>query len=352
MALLGTPLVVLLACLAVLLPVGTFLMWSRVRGPGPVRAVSRLGMLLTGQLATVLLLAALANDYGDFYGSWSDLVGTGSAAALHSYGATSATTSGGASGAARAQSATGSPGGNQPGGAGSMRVLGSTNWSSPSQRSSRGEVESVAFTGRTSGLSAQGYVYLPPQYFEPKWSHTRFPAVEVLTGYPGAAVGLVNRMNYPGVALGLVEHRRAVPMIYVMLDPTVAPPRDTECTDVPNGPQVQTFLAREVPSAVQSALRVKPADWGIAGDSTGGYCAAKILMTHSATFRAGVSLSGYYYARHDVTTGSLWDGSRALRHVNSPEWLLAHYEAPPVSLFVTSSKQETRPDGYPDTERF
>jgi hypothetical protein len=303
---------------------------------------------------TVLLVAVLANDYGQFYTSWGDIVGTaGGPAAVRNFGA----------GAAAAPRSGGRPTvlehastaiwhGLPSGTSGRMRVLGTTDWSTQAQRSTRGEVESIVIDGLGSGLSVPGYVYLPPQYFQPRWSHHRFPAVEALSGYPGSAPALMKRVDYPQLALDAVRRHLSAPMVYVMLSSTVAPPRDTECTDVPHGPQAQTFLAQEVPSAVQAALRVRRDDWGVMGDSTGGYCAAKIAMTHYAVFRGGVSLSGYYFAREDVTTGSLWGGSKALRHLNDPEWMLAHRAAPPASLFVTISKQETRSDGYPDTMRF
>jgi hypothetical protein len=354
MALLGTPLVVVLALAAVLVPVTTVLVWSRLGGPALLRNAVRVGMLLAGQATTVLLVAVLANDYGQFYTSWGDIVGTsGGPAAVTNFGA----------GAAPAPRSGGRPTilehasnaiwhGAPAGTSGRMRIVGTTDWSTPAQRSTRGMVESVVIDGLGSGLSVPGYVYLPPQYFSPRWAHHRFPAVEALSGYPGSAPALMKRVDYPQFALDAVRRHLSAPMIYVMLSSTVAPPRDTECTDVPHGPQAQTFLAQEVPSAVQAALRVRPDDWGVMGDSTGGYCAAKLAMTHYGTFRAGVSLSGYYFARQDVTTGSLWGGSKALRHLNDPEWMLAHRAAPPASLFVTISKQETRPDGYPDTMRF
>ena len=44
------------------------------------------------------------------------------------------------------------------------------------------------------------------------------------------------------------------PMILVMLRPTVAPPRDTECVDVPGGPQTETFFAEDLPQAVRPPL--------------------------------------------------------------------------------------------------
>ncbi len=71
-------------------------------------------------------------------------------------------------------------------------------------------------------------------------------------------------------------------MILVMLRPTVAPPRDTECVDIPGGPQTETFFAKDLPEAVTASYRAgkEADDWGIIGNSTGGYCALKIGLHH------------------------------------------------------------------------
>ena len=352
MSLLGTSLIVLLAVLAASFPVATFLLWSRVRGPRPVRAGSRLGMLAGGQLVTILLVAALANDYGDFYTSWSDLFGGGQ---VNMNQATIVRAGGPGSGRLSFHQ----PGHRaglearvsvNPADAHDLRVVGDTTFSTRSQWARRGRVEGVLLTGPQSGLSAQGYVYLPPQYFQHRYAHHRFPAVEVLTGYPGSAQGEVSsHQDYPGHALQALRNHTAGPMVYVFLRSAVVPVRDTECTDIPGGPQAETYLAQDVPTVVQAALRVRPNDWGLMGDSTGGYCSTKILMHHPGTFRAGVSLSGYYHAIHDPTTGNLWDHKKPLEHFNDPEWLAQHEAPPPISLMLTISKQEAT---YYDTVRF
>jgi enterochelin esterase-like enzyme len=348
MELLGVPLLVLLGVVALLVPVATVLLWSRVRGPRLVRAGTRLGMLLMGQLVTVLLVAALANDYGQFYTSWADLFGqSGGPPTVTTYGASKPEAAG------RPQL----PGEfqvNQRLGpaTGRVQVLGTYPWAPPSQSASKGEVLSVRVTGLGSGLSVPAYAYLPPQYLAAAGAHRSFPAVEVLTGYPGSAINLVSRMNYPRIALGLVNAHRIAPMVYVMFSSTVAPPRDTECTNVPHGPQADTFLANELPSAIEHAFRIEPHRWGVVGDSTGGYCAAKLAMFHPGTFAGGISLSGYYYALSDFTTGNLWGGSLAREHDNNLEWVLGHRPAPRANLFVTIGKNEFGTQGYVDTMRF
>lgn len=129
-------------------------------------------------------------------------------------------------------------------------------------------------------------------------------------------------------------------MILVMLRPTVAPPRDTECVDVPVGPQAETFFAKDLPEAVTAHYRVgrKPGSWGIVGDSTGGYCALKLAMHHPDAYAAGAGLSPYYKAPVDPATGDLFRGRADLRNRADLWWCLKHLPAPDTSLLVTSSK--------------
>jgi enterochelin esterase-like enzyme len=332
--LLGWPLQVVMVGLLVTATLATLLLWSRVRGVAALRHAQRLGLLLTCQVAAVLVVAVAANNYGYFYGSWSDLFGTGSTAPVTAapqwprahYGRTVVVPA--------------------------VSLARATTWSPPSAAAVKGKVESLRVHGARSGLTSDALVYLPPEYFQPAYAHHQFPAVEVLTGYPGVTSSLVSRLHVPELYLAELAHHRARPMVVVMLRPTVAPPRDTECTDVPAGPQTLTYLTEDVPSAIDGLLRVRPLDWGAMGESTGGYCAVKAAMLHSDVFRAAVSMSGYYHTLEDPTTGNLWGGSQVLRNLNSPEWLLAHQPPPPVSVLGSIGQQEGGLGGLSDLHRF
>jgi enterochelin esterase-like enzyme len=339
MPLLGWPLLVTLGLATVACTLLTLLLWSRVRGPQPARVGQRVGLVVAGQLTAVLFVAAALNDYGYFYGSWSELFGTTAVSGTAVVHAAAARVGGYHGGTPRAASFDPS-------------LAGIDSWSTPSEWATRGRVEAMTVVGAHSGLSEAAVVYLPPQYFQKAYSAKRFPAVEVMTGYPGATRELVSRMQYPDVLLSQIEAHLARPMVLVMLRPTAAPPRDTECTDVPGGPQVLTFLGEDVPRAISRVLRVAPVGWGAMGDSTGGYCATKLILTHSSVFTAGASLSGYYHTLKDGTTGDLWGGSSVLRNLNDPEWLLRHQPAPPVSLFATIGSGEVSGTGLRDTRRF
>jgi enterochelin esterase-like enzyme len=333
-SLVGLPLVVVLVLLTVATPVTTYVLWSRLGGGTAV--VVRGALLLAGQVCAVLLVAVLANDYGYFYTSWSELVGhdpgrppsVSEAVARHRH--------------ADSPSQRSAPG---------LRVLGDSTWSTPSQWPTRGRVESVQLDGQRSGLGEHAYVYLPPQYFVTSWRHRLFPGVEVMTGYPGNEQSLVTRMHYPDQELSAIRAHRAQPMVLVMLRPSVTEPRDTECTDVPGGPQAMTFFSQDVPVALEQALRVRPTGWGVMGDSTGGYCATKLALMRSDVFTAAVSFSGYYHALRDGTTGNLWGGSLAVREQNDPLWRLSHLPEPPISLFASIARGEGGPEGYRDTVR-
>ena len=225
-------------------------------------------------------------------------------------------------------------------------------WAPASQWASRGRLEAFTLQGVRTGLSNPALVWLPPQYFQPAYRNTQFPAAVVMTGYPGMTTNLVARMHYPDMLLKEINAHRAKPMVLVMMRPTVAAPRDTECTDVPGGPQALTYLTQDVPSAVEQLARVRPTGWAAIGDSTGGYCATKMALIRSDVFTAAVSFSGYYHTLKDGTTGDLWGGSRVLRDLNNPEWLVSHQPQPPVSLFLTIGTAERGPNGVADTRRF
>ncbi len=340
MQLLGTGLLALLAVLTVLFPVLTVWLWSRVRGPRTGRVAARGGLIVASQLAAVLLVAAAANDYGYFYGSWTGLWG----------GIDQLMT-----GAAPGEQVVVRGDGHTPGDPvvpGSVRAVPDAWFSTPAEWKTRGRLETVDIEGPITQLHGMGFVYLPPQYFQKRYAHTEFPAVEAFNGYPGTYEQLVTKLQYQKALLRDL-HRHAVrPMVLVMMHPSLTFARDLECTDVPGGPQVETFFAQDVPTEISQNYHVNPVGWGAIGDSTGGYCAAKITMLNPYAFHAAVALSGFFTAIHDNTTGSLWGGSRVVRHLNSLIWRLQHLPAPPVSLLVTTSRDEGGPLGISNSRRF
>ncbi|MET9018405.1 alpha/beta hydrolase-fold protein [Actinopolymorpha sp. NPDC004070] len=314
---------------------------SRINGRGLRPLLARLGVLVAAQLAAILALGVVVNDNFQFYTSMSDLLGT-----------------------ANNQAAAGdtvvknvdpqtpvTSGAGQKGKPYDSVQIRSGILPAATARDS-GEILDVTVHGARSGLSSQAYVYLPPSYFSATYAHRRMPGLIVMPGYPSTASNLIMRMAYPWALESQIKHHHARPMVLVMTNETVTPPRDTECTDVEHGPKTETFLARDLTDAISAKFRVaRPgAGWGLMGDSTGGFCAVKMAMNYPHRFTSAVSLSGYYHAIMDFTTGDLFGRNRNLQHMNDPEWLLGHRPAPPVSVLVTTSRTESRV--LPDTRKF
>lgn len=326
------PLIAVLVILTLGLPCLAVLGWMRLKRRG-VAVAAVVGCLVLGNLSAIVLTGAVANRQGQFYTSWSQLASTGSSPAAQAKPVT-------------ASSGTGA------GAGGSLTAHTDAGFSSHGQWATQGRLDRVTIRGANSRLASPALVYLPPQYFQTAHRNDAFPTVEVFTGYPGKLDSLISGLNYPKTLTAQISAQTAKPMILVMMRPSVTFPRDTECTDVPGGPQAETFYGQDVPDQVRRNYRVDPVRWGAMGDSTGGYCAAKLAMSYPATFPAAVSLSGYYSALRDHTTGDLWGGSRLQRHLNDLQWRLQHQPAPATSLLVTISKQEKGPHGYPNTRKF
>ncbi|MFD5749143.1 alpha/beta hydrolase [Streptomyces sp. NPDC127033] len=314
--------------LAVALFVATIWLWPRLSRRTARAVLGRIGLTFATQVAIFAAVGLAANQYFLFYGTWGDLFGQ--------------------------EQELGSVVGHAVADGRHVTIMDTQRPAVPGavRPAVAGEIQKVAVAGAASGIDSTAYVYLPPEYFQPQFAKQTFPAAVVLTGYPGVAENLIKGLNYPTTAWQLARRGSMQPMILVMLRPTVAPPRDTECVDVPGGPQTETFLGADLPRAVSATYRVKaaPRNWGIIGNSTGGYCALKIALHHPEQYSVGAGLSAYYKAAEDPTTGDLFHGDQRLRDRADLLWSLDHVRQGDSSLLVTSSRKGER--NLQDTERF
>ncbi|MFI5757928.1 alpha/beta hydrolase [Streptomyces sp. NPDC051569] len=316
MGLTSRTLLALAVLLAVLLFGATIRLWPRLSRRTPRAVAGRVVLLLATQVAVFVAIGLAANNSFLFYGSWADLVGR-----RQELGAVV----------------------DQAAGGRHITVVDRRRPPVPGAASplTAGQIQKIVVGGVASGIDSSAYVYLPPEYFRPRYAHTTFPAAVVLTGYPGMAENLIQALHYPETAWRLAKEGRMRPMVLVMLRPTVAPPRDTECVDIPGGPQTETFFAKDLPRAVSQTYRVGTAarNWGFVGNSTGGYCALKIALHHPEQFAAGAGLSAYYKAAEDPTTGDLFHGDQRLRDRADLLWSLDHLPRRASSFLVTSSER-------------
>lgn len=246
------------------------------------RAVPVTALVVVAQFFAMAALALHVNDTYDFYTSWADLTGhVSQGAGIQAGGVVSA-------------------------GQGTIKVM--------------------TVHSQHTGNQDQVMVWLPPQYQQPAYAHTKFPVVMFLSGQPSTPEIAFNQFNFGQTASQEISAHRVPPFIAVFPTLEVSPPRDTECTNVPGGPRALDWLSTDVPAFIGQNFRTDPLgkDWTTMGWSTGGFCSAKLVATYPKRFGSAASFGGYYQPLQDHTTGSLFGGRRRLRIYNSPQWLYLH----------------------------
>ncbi|MFD5146160.1 alpha/beta hydrolase-fold protein [Streptomyces sp. NPDC058401] len=312
--------VLALAILAgVLLFAATVWFWPKLSGRSWRSVLGRIGLLLATQLAMFAAIGLAANKSFLFYGSWADLFGQETSIGKvvdHSMSSDD------------------------------IKVVDKQHLDVPggAKPPVGGQILKVSITGQKSKITSPGFVWLPPEYFQPQYKDKNFPASIVLTGYPGMAENLIKGLDYPMKAFSLSKAGKMKPMILVMMRPTPGA-RDTECVDIPGGPQTETFYGQDLPQAIQSTFRVgdKPGNMGFIGNSTGGYCALKMAAHYPQNFGAAAGLSAYYEAADDPTTGDLFHGDDQLKaRANVLEAVKA--KQPTGTSFLVTSSEKGEPN--------
>lgn len=312
----GSTTLTLSVLLAIACPVTCLLVWNRLGRRAWLRVSVRAFLLVISQATAVLLVALLVNNQYVFYASWAELFGQSSLIS---------------SAASVSQ----------------HRV--DRQYAHQLRRAylhGHGTVIPWTVPGYASGLPPlHALVYLPAAYGNPALRGVQFPVVELLDGVPGRPESWVGPLKLQGTLDALIANGQSVPFIAVMPTQNVVFPRDTQCVNVVGGPQVDTYLTRDVHRSVLAGLRATPdaVGWALMGYSTGGYCAVNLAMRHPDLFAAAVSLSGYAHPASDPSVGSLFGGSAALLRHNTPVWEAAHWGRRNLSILAVASA----PDGVP-----
>ena len=298
-------------------PLATVLLWNRLRGPRPVRLAARFGLIGLCQGTAVLLAALLINNSFQLYLSWSDLFGND-----------------GSPGQIQAQTPVAPP----TGAAGSLpadRTLPNAKLFHAFAGVSGVQVTTI--TGPKSRITGSVYVWLPPEYAAARYAHSDFPVVQLLSGYPGTPVTWLKGMQGPQILTRETAEHGVHPFILVAAAINVDPPHDPDCSDIPGGPQVDTWLTQDVHTLVETSFRTLTTakGWGLMGYSEGGLCASKLALQHPDEFAAAVSMSGDDHPDGDL----LRPGTRAYDE-NSPLWLLQNRPPAPVALLLTGTMQD------------
>jgi enterochelin esterase-like enzyme len=212
-----------------------------------------------------------------------------------------------------------------------------------------GAVVHVALPGTTSHFGTrQAMVYLPPQYFSD--ASRRFPVAYLVHGSPGAPVDWFRAAR--AAEAGLAAARAGHPVILVAPRASRYWTDDSECVDGPHG-NVQTYLAVDVPNAVDSLFRTVPGPQqrAIVGNSAGGFCALNLGLRHRATFGLLLDLSGFDRPTYSGGMAALYGRSPDLRQrvdADTPALYAAAMSAAPrvhVWLDYGRADTEARHDG-------
>ncbi len=320
MSLTGTTFLSTLIVLSVVAVVLPLVLWSRLRGPRALRAAGRLLMVVFAQGTAVALVFVLVNNQNNLYDDWADLLGTGD----------------------HVQQAA-NLGADGTGGIALKRLpkvrQHFTDASGPGMRG----VRETQLEGRVSGVNAEVYVWLPPQYGRPAYRHHTFPVVELLSGYPGSAKAWFGSLHAVDQLRPLMRDGRVAPFILGAPRMNLLAGVDTGCANITGTVNADTWLSIDVPKMVTDNFRAQagPAGWAVAGYSAGGHCATKLAVAHPDRYRAAVSMSGY-----DDPIGernSLAAETPALRRANNPYVLLRGARTPPAVALYQSGQPG---DGY------
>ncbi|MFE7168287.1 alpha/beta hydrolase [Streptomyces sp. NPDC057616] len=321
-------------------------LWPRLARQGLWQVLGRLAAVGVTQVTIIAAFACWLNSSYQFFGSWGELFGNVDTAPV---GVTQAASQNG-DGSLTGVSVKGAL--IQPSSDGRLSKVSGL---PTGPAAVNGRVESVKVIGRRTGVVDPAYVYLPPQYFQKAYHRQRFPVIVALSGYPGSIFNLAQYLRVSQTAGELQKSGQMQPTIMVMIRPTIAPPRDTECVNVPGGPQTETFLAKDLPQALKSVYRVghDASSWGVMGYSSGGSCALQLTMRNPGVYTTAGALSPDYKVKDDPTTGNLFgSGLGRVNRVNGHDlmWRLKHLPVPQVSVLVADSKHGER--GYPQTLAF
>lgn len=279
--------------------------------------LARVATLVGTSLATLVFVFTLLNNQNGWYASWADLLGNAGAQDAP------AQTAGGKAGDLFTKAASHNAG----------APLTRPALPQPGER-----VQRYTMTGATSGLTGTVIVILPVGYEDPANANRTYPVILANHGSPGIPDVYATGFNLIRQTDDALAAKKLGPVIVV--SPQLEYPRgtDTECTNgAPGKPQVETFVAQDVPQWAIAQLRVAEdrASWATFGFSSGGYCAAMEAMLHPDRFGGAIVLGGYFQPQF---AGSVPYGSAAGKRYDLEA--LAAASPPAVALWVQTGSQD------------
>ncbi|MEV4258929.1 alpha/beta hydrolase-fold protein [Spirillospora sp. NPDC049652] len=208
-----------------------------------------------------------------------------------------------------------------------------------SHRTSGGPVMVTTLKGAKSGVTGKVWVWLPPEYKDPRYARSGFPVLMLYTGNTGVNYNFWAHEEVEPIqrtAVRMEKRHKAHPFIMVMPVLQMSTRQDTECSDIPGMPKMGTFLGDDVYDMVKANFRTLPGrdGWGLGGASSGAFCAVKLALQHPGRYRAAMSWAGYFVP--EPQAGPRWT-ARQMRDNSPAEMVRKH---PDVRLFLLAGDRK------------
>ena len=153
--------------------------------------------------------------------------------------------------------------------------------------------------GATSGISNVVYVVASPKIAAELTAPTHslgsaYQVIELFPGTPGVPQTWIGTLGGIKTMEDLEIAGKIPPTIAVIPAINVQPGQDTECLNFVGGAQVETWITTDMKVFMQTFMGIDNRPWSSFGYSTGGWCAAEVAVLHQDQYAQGVSLAGYF----------------------------------------------------------
>ncbi len=250
--------------------VATVFHWHRVCVHNFRNIFIRVSAIFLIQFLFVASLGVELNKFGNFYSSWSDLLGLNNDLSKVAISPQSLATIS----ANDVMSAKRTPGGSL--------------------------IFREIITGSASNISNHVYVVASPsisKILENSVSPqlpTNYQVVELFPGYPGVPETWIGTLHGIETMENLEIAGKIPPTIAIIPSINVVRGLDTECLNIPGTSQVETWLTTDMRIFAQKFIGLDDRKWSTFGYSTGGWCAAELAIRHTDIYQHAISLAGYF----------------------------------------------------------
>jgi len=255
--------------LTAIILIATVLFWNKFANRNWKNISARFSLIIAIQCFALASVGITINRSGEFYSSWSDLLG-----AQGQY-----------------QKIAISPS--------DLSQISLRDLASATHTKGGSLIFRKVIKGAKSGISNVVYVVASPKIARglagPMHSiGNSYQIVELFPGTPGVPQTWIGTLDGISTMENLEQAGKIPPTIAVIPAINVVPGQDTECMNFVGGAQVETWITRDMKSFMQTFMGVDNRLWSSFGYSTGGWCAAEVAVLHQEQYSQGVSLAGYF----------------------------------------------------------